>query len=127
MRPSGWRSPLRCSFYAYTLRGRWGLAHANSVALHWTLGSAVFSALGAGILGFAHTWPQVNQWTHGTHVTTMHGHMAFFGAYAMIVLAMISYSLPALTGSDERERQTSLGRSEEHTSELQSLRHLVCR
>src|SRR5262245_59805212 len=28
---------------------------------------------------------------------------------------------------DERIRQLRLGRSEEHTSELQSLRHLVCR
>ena len=52
--------------------------------------------------GFAHTWPQVNQWTHGTHVTTMHGHMAFFGAYAMIVLAIITYALPALTGPRRR-------------------------
>src|SRR5262249_56554916 len=31
-------------------------------------------------------------------VTAMHGHLAFWGAYAMIVLAMISYCLPLLTG-----------------------------
>jgi nitric oxide reductase subunit B len=34
--------------------------------------------------------PQVNLYTHGTLVTAMHGHMAFWGAYAMLVLAMIS-------------------------------------
>jgi nitric oxide reductase subunit B len=28
----------------------------------------------------------------------MHGHLAFWGAYAMIVLAIISYALPNLTG-----------------------------
>jgi nitric oxide reductase subunit B len=28
----------------------------------------------------------------------MHGHMAFWGAYAMIVLAIITYALPNLTG-----------------------------
>ena len=28
----------------------------------------------------------------------MHGHLAFWGAYAMIVLAIISYSLPNMTG-----------------------------
>ena len=28
----------------------------------------------------------------------MHGHYAFWGAYAMIVLAIISYALPNLTG-----------------------------
>src|SRR5690606_2386145 len=65
--------------------------------------------IGAGLLGFAHTWPAVNQWTHGTHITTMHGHMAFFGAYAMITLGMISYALPGLTGRSEEERQTRLG------------------
>ena len=32
-------------------------------------GSAIFSALGAGILGLAHTWPSVNKWTHGTMIT----------------------------------------------------------
>lgn len=100
---------LGMAVYAYTIIGRSGLAHPNSLALHWTIGATVFSAIGAGILGFAHTWPQVNQWTHGTHITTMHGHMAFFGAYAMIVLAMICYALPALTGTTDAERQTRLG------------------
>jgi nitric oxide reductase subunit B len=100
---------LGMAVYAYTMFGRSGLGHPNSLALHWTLGATVFSAIGAGILGFAHTWPQVNQWTHGTHITTMHGHMAFFGAYAMIVLAMITYALPSLTGASEADRQTRLG------------------
>ena len=100
---------LGMAIYAYTTLRRSGLAHPNSIALHWTIGSAIFSAIGAGILGFAHTWPAVNQWTHGTHVTTMHGHMAFFGAYAMIVLAMISFALPQLTGRSDEERQTRLG------------------
>ena len=66
------------------------------------------SFVGAGFLGFAHTIPQVNRWTHGTLVTAMHGHMAFWGAYAMIVLAMISYALPSLTGG-RREQGSTLG------------------
>jgi nitric oxide reductase subunit B len=100
---------LGMAMYAYNTIRRSGLAHPNGIALHWTIGSAVFSALGAGILGLAHTWPQVNRWTHGTHITTMHGHMAFFGAYAMINLAMISFALPGLTGRSDAERQTRLG------------------
>ncbi len=95
--------------FAYQIMRRSGLSHPNAMALHWTIGSTVLSALGAGLLGFAHTWPGVNKWTHGTHVTTMHGHMAFFGAYAMIVLAIISYALPALTQTREDARQTRLG------------------
>ena len=95
--------------YAYNIVRRSGLAHPNTLALHWTIGSAIFSMLGAGILGFAHTWPQVNRWTHGTHITTMHGHMAFFGAYAMINLAMITYALPAFAGVAEAEQDIRLG------------------
>jgi nitric oxide reductase subunit B len=75
-----------------------GKQHPNRIALTWTIGCAVMSFVGAGFLGFAHTLPSVNLYTHGTLVTAMHGHMAFWGAYAMLVLAIISYTLPHLTG-----------------------------
>lgn len=94
--------------YAYSAMRRSGAAHPNALAIHWTVGSAVFTMFGAGLLGLAHTWPQVNKWTHGTLITPMHGHSAFFGAYVMIVLAMISYTLPYLTKNRE-EKGTPLG------------------
>jgi len=72
--------------------------HPNKIALFWTIGAAIVSFVGAGLLGFAHTMPQTNIYTHGTLVTAMHGHLAFWGAYAMIVFAIISYALPNLTG-----------------------------
>jgi nitric oxide reductase subunit B len=100
---------LAMAMVAYAAMRRSGLSHPNTLALHWTIGSAIFSALGAGILGLAHTWPAVNKWTHGTLITPMHGHMAFFGAYVMIVLAMMSYALPALTGRSEESRETAAG------------------
>jgi nitric oxide reductase subunit B len=100
---------LAMAAFAYNLVRRSGMSHPNALALHWTIGATVFSAIGAGILGFAHTWPSVNQWTHGTHITTMHGHMAFFGAYAMINLAIITYALPSLTGKTEEACQTRAG------------------
>jgi nitric oxide reductase subunit B len=98
---------LAMAMYAYSAIRRSGLSHPNRMALHWTIGSAVFSALGAGLLGLAHTWPAVNKWTHGTLITPMHGHMAFFGAYVMIVLGMITYAMPGLTGRGEGSRETS--------------------
>jgi nitric oxide reductase subunit B len=100
---------LAMAMYAYYAMRRSGLAHPNTMAMHWTIGSAIFSALGAGILGLAHTWPAVNKWTHGTLITPMHGHMAFFGAYVMIVLGMITYALPGLTGRGEESRETAVG------------------
>lgn len=72
--------------------------HPNKVALIWTIGASIVSFLGAGVLGFAHTLPQTNLYTHGTLVTASHGHLAFWGAYAMIVLAIMSYAIPNLTG-----------------------------
>ena len=38
----------------------------------------------------------------------MHGHYAFWGAYAMIVLAIISYALPNLTGRKRYQNATGM-------------------
>ncbi len=89
---------LGMAIYAISIARRGGRAHPNRTALSWTVGCSVLSFVGAGFLGAAHTLPQVNLYTHGTLVTATHGHMAFWGAYAMIVLAIITYTLPMLTG-----------------------------
>ncbi|MDF3030736.1 MAG: norB [Moraxellaceae bacterium] len=95
------------AMYAYTAMRRSGLSHPNTLALHWTIGSALFTLFGAGLLGLAHTWPAVNKWTHGTLITAMHGHAAFYGAYAMIVMAMITYALPSLTPGRHEQGTTA--------------------
>jgi nitric oxide reductase subunit B len=89
---------LGMAVYAIAMARKGGRDHPNRNALTWTIGCSIMSFVGAGFLGFAHTLPQVNLYTHGTLVTAMHGHMAFWGAYAMLVLAIISYALPNLTG-----------------------------
>jgi nitric oxide reductase subunit B len=89
---------LIMAMYAIRVARRSQRAHPNRIALSWTVGCAVMSFVGAGFLGFAHTLPQVNLYTHGTLVTAMHGHLAFWGAYAMIVLGIISYAMPLMTG-----------------------------
>jgi nitric oxide reductase subunit B len=97
------------AMFAYYAMRRSGMQHPNTLALHWTLGSAIFTAFGAGLLGLAHTWPSVNKWTHGTLITPMHGHSAFFGAYVMINLAIITFAMPYLTGRSEERRSNTLG------------------
>jgi len=89
---------LAMALFAVNMYRKGEKRHPNKMALYWTLGAAIVSFVGAGLLGFAHTLPQTNIYTHGTLVTAMHGHLAFWGAYGMIVLAIISYSLPNLTG-----------------------------
>ena len=89
---------LGMTIFAVQMYRKGNKSHPNKIALYWTLGSAIVSFLGAGVLGLAHTLPGVNLYTHGTLVTAMHGHLAFWGAYAMIVLAIISYAMPQMTG-----------------------------
>ncbi len=72
--------------------------HPNKVATLWALGTAVMAFLGAGVWGFLHTLAPVNFYTHGTQITAAHGHMAFYGAYVMISLTIISYAMPILNG-----------------------------
>jgi nitric oxide reductase subunit B len=40
----------------------------------------------------------VNYYSHGTQITAAHGHLAFFGAYVMLNLAIITYAMPYLRG-----------------------------
>jgi nitric oxide reductase subunit B len=98
---------LGMALFALAMYKKGEKKHPNKTALFWTLGTAITSFVGAGLLGLAHTLPQVNMYTHGTLVTAMHGHLAFWGAYAMIVLAMISYAMPNLTG--RKYYETTLG------------------
>ncbi|MCP4994855.1 MAG: nitric-oxide reductase large subunit [Gammaproteobacteria bacterium] len=72
--------------------------HPNKAATLWALGTAVMAFLGAGVWGFLHTLAPVNFYTHGTQITAAHGHMAFYGAYVMISLTMISYAMPLMRG-----------------------------
>jgi nitric oxide reductase subunit B len=84
--------------FSFTMVYRGGRQHPNKAALLWSLGCAVVSFFGAGVWGFLHTLAPINYYTHGTQVTAAHGHLAFYGAYAMINLAMFTYAMPQLLG-----------------------------
>ncbi|MGQ9366658.1 cbb3-type cytochrome c oxidase subunit I [Azospirillum sp. ST 5-10] len=85
--------------FAFTMVYKGGRQHPNKAALLWSLGCAVFAFFGAGLWGFLHTLSPINYYTHGTQVTAAHGHLAFYGAYVMINLAIITYAMPYLRGS----------------------------
>lgn len=89
---------LGMALFAIAMYRKGERRHPNKIALTWTLGTAIVSFVGAGLLGLAHTLPAVNMYTHGTLVTAMHAHLAFWGAYGMIVFSIISYTMPNLTG-----------------------------
>jgi nitric oxide reductase subunit B len=68
--------------------------------LTWTylIGMVVLHFVGAGLFGFAHTLPQINYYTHGSQVTVAHGHLAFFGAYALLNLTFFYLAIPRIKG-----------------------------
>ena len=72
--------------------------HPNKAALLWCLGCPVIAFFGAGVWGFMHTLSPINYYTHGTQITAAHGHLAFYGAYVMLNLAIITYAMPSLRG-----------------------------
>ena len=87
--------------YAFNMVNRRRREHPNKAATLWALGTAVMAFLGAGVWGFLHTLSFVNYYTHGSQITAAHGHMAFYGAYAMIVMTIMSYAMPKLRGIGE--------------------------
>jgi len=94
--------------YTFNMINQRRREHPNKVAMLWAQGTAVMAFLGAGVWGFIHTLAPVNYYTHGTQVTAAHGHMAFYGAYVMIVLAMISYAMPLLRGRAANSNQSQI-------------------
>lgn len=86
------------TIFAFNMVNKRRREHPNQAAVLWALGTGVMSFLGAGVWGFMHTLAPVNYYTHGTQLTAAHGHMAFYGAYAMVVLTIISYAMPILRG-----------------------------
>ena len=88
------------TLFAFNMVNRRRREHPNQAAVLWALGTGVMSFLGAGVWGFLHTLAPVNFYTHGSQITAAHGHMAFYGAYVLVVLTMISYTMPLLRGRE---------------------------
>jgi len=84
--------------FAFTMTYKGGRNHPNKAALLWCLGCSVTAFFGAGVWGFLHTLAPINFYSHGTQITAAHGHLAFYGAYVMVNLAMFTYAMPQLMG-----------------------------
>ncbi len=96
------------TLFAFNVVNKRRINHPNKAAVLWALGTAVMAFLGAGVWGFMHTLAPVNYYTHGTQITAAHGHMAFYGAYVMVVLTMISYAMPIMRGNKAANQTAQL-------------------
>lgn len=86
------------TLFTFNMFNRRRYRHPNKAAARWAVGTAVVAFLGAGVWGFLQSIASVNYYTHGTQLTAAHAHLAFYGAYVMIVLTIISYAMPMLRG-----------------------------
>ncbi|HQR53579.1 MAG TPA: cbb3-type cytochrome c oxidase subunit I [Burkholderiales bacterium] len=93
------------TLFAFNMVQRRKRDHPNQAAVLWAVGTAVMAFLGAGLWGFIHTLSPVNYYTHGSQITAAHGHLAFYGAYVLVVIAMISYAMPILRGREANPRR----------------------
>jgi nitric oxide reductase subunit B len=91
--------------FAFNMVQRRKREHPNQAAVLWAVGTSVMGFLGAGLWGFAHTLSPVNYYTHGTQVTAAHGHLAFYGAYVLVVITVISYAMPMLRGREANPKR----------------------
>jgi nitric oxide reductase subunit B len=80
----------------------------NPLVWTYVVGCSIYHLIGAGVFGFVHTLPQVNMYTHGSQVTAAHGHLAFFGAYALLNLTIFYYALPKLKGIERFDGRRGL-------------------
>ncbi len=93
------------TLFAFNMVQRRKREHPNQAAVLWAVGCAVMGFLGAGLWGFIHTLSPVNYYTHGSQITAAHGHLAFYGAYVLVVIAMISYAMPLLRGREANPKR----------------------
>ena len=75
--------------------GKHGFKSSNHPALAWLIAQSFGNFFGAGVWGFM----QINLYTHGTQWTASHGHLAFFGAYATINIAVIYLAIQRVRGN----------------------------
>lgn len=94
--------------FAFNMVNKRRRNHPNKAAVLFALGTAVMAFLGAGVWGFLHTLSPINYYTHGTQITAAHGHLAFFGAYVLINLTMISYAMPLLNGREANSNRSQV-------------------
>lgn len=77
----------------------------NPLTFIYAVVCAIYHFIGAGIWGFAHTLPQINYYTHGSQVTVSHGHLAFFGAYALLNLTVFYFAFPQFYGFEKYDEK----------------------
>jgi len=73
----------------------------HALAYKYVIGSAFWNFLGAGVFGGGLVnAPLVNYYEHGTFLTLAHAHTALFGAFGLIAIGLVYFSLRYINGKN---------------------------
>ena len=70
-----------------------GFGHREWLTITLLACSTVYHIFGAGLMGFLMSYPPINKYVHGTYITSAHSHLAVFGVFGFLVLAVSVYIL----------------------------------
>ena len=71
----------------------------HALAYKYVIGSAFWNFVGAGVFGGGLiNAPLVNYYEHGTFLTLAHAHTALFGAFGLIAIGLVYFSLRYMNG-----------------------------
>lgn len=73
------------------LRYFYELGLREKVVMAMVASSMFYHIFGAGLMGFSMAIPAVNKLIHGTYITSAHSHLAVFGVFGFLVLALSYY------------------------------------
>lgn len=69
------------------------LGRRERLAAFFLGSSLVYHVFGAGLFGLFMAYPAINKYVHGTYLTSAHSHLALFGVFGFLVLAVCVYLL----------------------------------
>lgn len=69
------------------------LSNRDKITMGLIGSSTFYHIFGAGLLGFFMAYPPINRYVHGTYITSAHAHLALFGVFGFLVLALCFYIL----------------------------------
>lgn len=78
------------------------LGPREKIVMAMIASSMFYHIFGAGLLGFLMAIPAVNKYIHGTYITSAHSHLAVFGVFGFLVLALSYYIFFAEIALDQK-------------------------
>jgi len=80
----------------------------NPLAFYYLWAAVLWNLVGAGFIGLLMTFPFINAYTHGTHLTSAHAHAALFGTYGFLALAIAYFVLPQWKKKNYKKNKSGL-------------------